>query len=246
MKRYLLFLWVLGFIGCQKEAPKTDTPNGLDANKANMLAAPAAPNANPLTGSWTGMFGPNKITIVVTTAQDGKLEGRSIVAGNNRPFTGTMTKTGTGYQFEGREPGSNPFDGVFKFALDPNNASQLSGTWEPYKRGLASKKYKLGRREFKYEAGVGDYPEASQRLLKEEDVNNQPPDVLRIMRNEIYARHGYNFKNKDMRAYFDGQTWYMPWNTDVRALLTATEQKNEKLIKRYEEYNADYYDDFGR
>ena len=31
---------------------------------------------------------------------------------------------------------------------------------------------------------------------------------LRIMRNEIYARHGYVFKDNELRNYFEKQSWY--------------------------------------
>ena len=69
---------------------------------------------------------------------------------------------------------------------------------------------------------------------------------LRIMRNEMYARHGYSFKLKDMQQYFDQQDWYMPVSTDVTGDLTKLEQKNEAMIKRYEDYTATHYDVFGR
>ena len=66
------------------------------------------------------------------------------------------------------------------------------------------------------------------------------------MRNEMYARHGYCFKNKEMRAYFDQETWYMPMNIDIRGELSPTEKENDALIKNYEKYAADYYDEYGR
>jgi hypothetical protein len=51
---------------------------------------------------------------------------------------------------------------------------------------------------------------------------------------------------KDIRGEFDHEDWYVPVSTDVRNDLTAIEKKNEALIKRYEKYAAEYYDDFGR
>lgn len=45
---------------------------------------------------------------------------------------------------------------------------------------------------------------------------------------------------------FEAQDWYIPNNTDIRALLTPVEIKNIALIKRYEKYADDYGDDFGR
>ncbi len=84
------------------------------------------------------------------------------------------------------------------------------------------------------------------KLLVSEDVNNLYKDELRAMRNEIYARHGYSFKRREMRDMFDKKDWYMPISTDVRKKLTALEIKNEKLIKQFEKYAEDNYDDFGR
>jgi hypothetical protein len=49
-----------------------------------------------------------------------------------------------------------------------------------------------------------------------------------------------------VREWFDGQDWYMPISTDVRKKLTAIEIKNEKLIKQFEKYADESYDDFGR
>ena len=31
-----------------------------------------------------------------------------------------------------------------------------------------------------------------------------------MIRNEIYARHGCNFNNIDIRSYFESQSWYHP------------------------------------
>ena len=77
-------------------------------------------------------------------------------------------------------------------------------------------------------------------------MENLRPEDLRIMRNEIYARHGYTFRLREMRDHFEGQDWYMPVSFNVSTQLTAVEQKNEALIKRYENYGADHYDAFGR
>jgi hypothetical protein len=77
-------------------------------------------------------------------------------------------------------------------------------------------------------------------------VENTDPGELRIMRNEIYARHGYCFRMKDMRQYFDAQDWYMPISIDVTAKLSNLEEKNAAMVKRSEKYGADHDDSFGR
>lgn len=39
--------------------------------------------------------------------------------------------------------------------------------------------------------GMGQYPFASERLLTEDDLAGRSAYDLKIMRNEIFARHGY-------------------------------------------------------
>jgi hypothetical protein len=56
---------------------------------------------------------------------------------------------------------------------------------------------------------------------------------LEVIRNTIYARHGYSFKNRRMRYIFDGYVdWYMPVSVDIRDQLTAVEKQNVELLKR--------------
>lgn len=87
---------------------------------------------------------------------------------------------------------------------------------------------------------------ASNTLLKKEDVENLKKADLFIIRNSIFARHGYSFRQKAVRQYFDFQDWYIPVQADVRHELTDLEIKNIELLMRYEEHAEEYYDYFGR
>jgi hypothetical protein len=87
---------------------------------------------------------------------------------------------------------------------------------------------------------------ASKELLTKAQVSNLKKADLFVMRNAIYARHGYSFKNQQLRAYFDGQPWYIPVSTDVKAAFTEIEKKNIELLLRYEKNAKEYYDVFGR
>jgi hypothetical protein len=78
------------------------------------------------------------------------------------------------------------------------------------------------------------YPEASSRILTNSDVTNLTKSELKIMRNEIYARHGYIFKTTDLVDYFKLQSWYKPLYDDVTSSLTLIEQKNIEFILQYE------------
>jgi len=58
---------------------------------------------------------------------------------------------------------------------------------------------------------------------------------LQVMRNEIYARHGYKFKaGGEMARYFGQQEWYRPQFDDVTSKLTDIERINIELIQALE------------
>ena len=80
----------------------------------------------------------------------------------------------------------------------------------------------------------GSYPQTSERLLTDSDLQNLSKKDLRIMRNEIFARHGYIFQSDDLKAYFKNQNWYTPKYDDVNSMLTDIEARNIQFIKRYE------------
>lgn len=80
----------------------------------------------------------------------------------------------------------------------------------------------------------GDYPVASIRLLLPGDMEGKQLVVLRIMRNEIFARHGHIFKSEDLKKHFGSQDWYKPTQADATSLLTEVEKENIDFIKRWE------------
>ncbi|MBX7044264.1 MAG: YARHG domain-containing protein [Ignavibacteria bacterium] len=87
----------------------------------------------------------------------------------------------------------------------------------------------------------------SSKQLSKTDIENMHKGDLEIIRNSIYARHGYSFKNRKIRFIFDRFVpWYMPISTDVSRELTEIELKNIDLLKRYEQHAEKYYDSFGR
>lgn len=87
---------------------------------------------------------------------------------------------------------------------------------------------------------------ASVQELKEADLKNLKKIDLEIIRNTIYARHGYTFKKRTYRQFFDYVDWYIPVSTDVTASLTDLEKRNIELLNRFEKYAEDHYDSFGR
>jgi len=209
-------------------------------------AAPAGEVIEGILGSYVGQFGDNKITLLVTKAGDGAISGRSIVGGNDRPFDGTLNLENGTYVVEAREPGDHRDDGVFKFQIAQSDPSKVEGTWKANDTKRAEKSYVLERKKFEYHANVGNWPQASQRLLKAKDVENLVKGELEFMRNEIFARHGYCFAKKELRQQFENEDWYVPNTVNIKGFLTDIEKKNIALIKRYEKYVDEYGDEYGR
>ncbi|HUR97941.1 MAG TPA: YARHG domain-containing protein [Pyrinomonadaceae bacterium] len=215
--------------------------------KAALGASKAAVESNvEILGSYVGEFGDNKITLLITKAGDGVVSGRTIVGGNDRPFDGTIALENGTYNIEAREPGDHKDDGAFSFHISATDPTELTGTWKANNPKRPEKSYTLERKTFSYRADVGNWPEASQRLLKTEDVENLPASELAFMRNEIFARHGYCFSRKELRQQFENESWYVPNTVDIKGLLTEIERKNIVLIKRYEKYAEEYGDEYGR
>lgn len=87
---------------------------------------------------------------------------------------------------------------------------------------------------------------ASKQKLKESQLKNLKKLDLEIIRNTIFARHGYAFKSRGVRQFFDGVNWYIPVSSNVEADLSPVEKENIALLKRFEKYAEDNYDTFGR
>jgi hypothetical protein len=76
----------------------------------------------------------------------------------------------------------------------------------------------------------GRYPFASVLLLTDGITRYFSKAELRIMRNEIYARHGYVFESADLQAYFSSQPWYKPVDGAGEAQLSELEKLNARIL----------------
>jgi YARHG domain len=99
---------------------------------------------------------------------------------------------------------------------------------------------------YRYASDVVSKMNASTKKLKEKDVKNLKKLELQIIRNTIFARHGYSFKKKSYRQFFDSVDWYIPVSNNVDKKLTPIEKDNIALLQRFEKYAEDNYDTFGR
>lgn len=94
-------------------------------------------------------------------------------------------------------------------------------------------KFELRRTMSPYADSRGIYEIASRRPLTRAMLKRYPKAALRIMRNEILARHGYTFANAELKAYFSKQPWYKPTNNQ-NPKLSEIEKLNTSLIKTIE------------
>lgn len=86
----------------------------------------------------------------------------------------------------------------------------------------------------------GDYllPTDSQYIDKS-DLAPFTKEEVSLIRNEIYARYGYQFSSQEIQDYFDRQNWYTPVeglnaSTFDTSVFNAYEQANLETILAYE------------
>jgi hypothetical protein len=84
---------------------------------------------------------------------------------------------------------------------------------------------------------VGKYPETMFRVLTDKELRSWGTAKARYALNEIYARHGYVFKDNDIQAEFERWDWYAPRPglsmERIEREFSATERANARaLLKR--------------
>lgn len=78
-------------------------------------------------------------------------------------------------------------------------------------------------------------PQAVENALKLYGVSGYT-----LLRNEIYARHGYIFKNNELKTIYSSAKWYKPDSSVGINIISGTESINVEFIKKIEdEYDYD-------
>ena len=65
--------------------------------------------------------------------------------------------------------------------------------------------------------------------LNNRAISNYTKNDLQILRNAVYAFHGYQFKNPDLFKYFSQFEWYMP-DPNLSSEKIKLTQKEQKFI----------------
>lgn len=87
---------------------------------------------------------------------------------------------------------------------------------------------------------------ASKQRLTEKDLKNLRKLDMEIIKNSVFARHGYSFKKATYRHFFEQTDWYIPVSNNVDSELSPMEKENVALLNRFIKYAEDKYDQFGR
>ena len=75
------------------------------------------------------------------------------------------------------------------------------------------------------------FPKTAERYFTAEDFADCPEDILVLAKNEIYARHGRMFLDREIYEYFLTRMWYEP--------TYAPEEFDESCLNEYEKANIE-------
>lgn len=120
---------------------------------------------------------------------------------------------------------------VLEIREDHNTTSERtnSGFYGSKKKDYGASEYRDERTSEK----MSDYilPESDSRYLSKKDLAGLSAYECRLARNELYARHGRLFNDRELQAYFDNKEWY-------RGTIKPS-NFNENILNDYEVYNRD-------
>ena len=77
------------------------------------------------------------------------------------------------------------------------------------------------------------YPSDTEYLVKSQ-LENLTKEEVALLRNEIYARHGYVFNLEEYKNYFSSKSWYVPNENFDESMFNPIEKANKDLIVEYE------------
>lgn len=89
----------------------------------------------------------------------------------------------------------------------------------------------------------GDMELFEDKLISARMLHGLSLNELRLLRNEIYARHGRQFQAPWLSQYFFGQSWYQPNENFKDEELTGADKTNVETIVAYE---TKIHDNLGR
>ena len=75
---------------------------------------------------------------------------------------------------------------------------------------------------------------SDRQYITYSDVSGKSEYEVSLIRNEIYARHGYIFQTEPYISYFNQKDWYQPNSNFDTSLFNSIEKANVDFIIQYE------------
>jgi YARHG domain len=92
----------------------------------------------------------------------------------------------------------------------------------------------IQRQQRKVALAPGDMELFENKLISDQMLRGLSLHELRLLRNEIYARHGRIFKTSWIQQYFGGQPWYDPKEDFKDEEISGSDKTNIETIVKYE------------
>lgn len=92
----------------------------------------------------------------------------------------------------------------------------------------------IQRQQRRVAISPGDMELFENKLISDQMLRGLSLHELRLLRNEIYARHGRIFKTMWIQQYFGGQSWYDPKEDFKDEEISGSDKTNIETIVTYE------------
>jgi len=112
-----------------------------------------------------------------------------------------------------------------------NSASNAAGKMAGKEPSLFRKN--KARTGYPHSNTPGQFPEGTDRALADKDLEYLSPWGVKVITNEIYARHGMIFTDPELKRHFDEEKWYHGRTKNVNGTLTKTEKQNISFISNF-------------
>ena len=197
----------------------------------------------------------NRLTDVMQATQDQDAQTLNVkqwmalLCGNYKTEGGAAFEIAdTWFAYKGYDYPLEPvtFNGMVTGVLDFGDTEPFVGRLEavPTRDGLLLTEVKMEDGEPWFERTVSSYTlkwagnqsrfAFASDILLNGVLHRYDKSLLRVMRNAILASHGYVFRSKDLKSYFEAQPWYHPAANNANIQLSLLEQLNIALIQAAE------------
>ncbi|MGE6394725.1 YARHG domain-containing protein [Chryseobacterium scophthalmum] len=202
---------------------------------------------------FRGVFNEQSQSFVLDEPGNDKTDGRFEVKLKNDSITGKWTafnKSAVKDPLKNLKLIKKEFVYNPNFMLDENselidweNPKDFKGKYTDQETGK-TETYTISKNRFASDAVFKI--NASKQKLSEKDLKNLRKLDMEIIKNSVFARHGYSFKKQTYRNFFEQTDWYIPVSNNVDSELSPMEKDNVALLNRFIKYAEDKYDQFGR